>query len=154
MGIISTLTMIKEDLDDEIKNGVKEEEESQAEFMAQLASAHKLKQDLIDKKTDLEDSISSTNDEIDAHNEEKSDRQADLDAEKEYLWSIKPDCTWMLNTFEDRRKKRDTEIDGLRESIAMLEGAMEEANAAGETVFVQKKPVFDDNAFGSIHFKH
>merc|ERR1719265_929663 len=36
-GIISTLTMIKEDLDDEIKNGVKQEEESQAEFMAQLA---------------------------------------------------------------------------------------------------------------------
>merc|ERR1719230_202727 len=53
-GIISTLTMIKEDLDDEITNGVREEEENQAEFMAQLASAHKLKQDLIDKKTDLE----------------------------------------------------------------------------------------------------
>merc|ERR1719230_1424401 len=53
-GIISTLTMIKEDLDDEISNGVREEEENQAEFMAQLASAHKLKQDLIDKKTDLE----------------------------------------------------------------------------------------------------
>ena len=45
-GIISTLTMIKEDLDDEISNGVKEEEESQAEFEAQLAAAKKLTQDL------------------------------------------------------------------------------------------------------------
>merc|ERR1719389_1375705 len=135
--------MINEDLLDEIKYGVKTEEESQADFMAQLASAKTLKQDLIDKKTNLEEAIANQNDEIDAHEAEKADRQADLDAEKEYLWSIKPDCTWMLNTFEDRRKKRDTEIDGLRESIAMLEGAMEEANAAGETVFVQKKPAFD-----------
>merc|ERR1719265_1428572 len=46
-GIISTLTMIKEDLDDEIANGVKEEEGDQAEFEAQLAAAKKLTQDLI-----------------------------------------------------------------------------------------------------------
>merc|ERR1719231_2143178 len=90
-GIISTLTMIKEDLDDEITNGVKEEEGDQVEFEAQLAAAKKLKQDLIDKKTNLEEAISADNDEIDAHEEEKADRQADLDAEKEYLWSIKPD---------------------------------------------------------------
>merc|ERR1719478_944668 len=141
--------MIKEDLDDEIKNGVKDEETEQAEFMAQLASAKKLTQDLIDKKTDLEDAISATNDEIDAHNEEKADRQADLDAEKEYLWSIKPDCTWILNTFDDRRTKRDTEIAGLRESIGMLQGAMEEANAGGEAMsLTQKQVAFDDNAFG------
>merc|ERR1719375_1992869 len=144
--------MIK-DLDDEISNGVKEEEGDQAEFESQLAAAKKLKQDLIDKKTNLEEAISSDNDEIDAHEEEKADRQADLDAEHEYLWSIKPDCTWILNTFDDRRKKRDIEIDGLRESIAMLQGAMEEANAGGEAMaLTQKKVSFDDRAFDRVHF--
>merc|ERR1719456_462498 len=138
-GIISTLTMIKEDLDDEIKNGVKEDEESQVEFEEQLNAAKKLKQDLIDTKTNLEEAISNTNDEIDAHQETKADRQADLNAEHEYLWSIKPDCTWMLNTFDDRRKKRDTEIAGLRESIGMLQGAMEEANAGGEAMSLTQK---------------
>merc|ERR1719420_635344 len=136
--------MIKEDLDDEIANGIKADVETQTQFEEQLTAAKTLEQDLIDKKTNLEESISATNDEIDAHEEEKADRQADLDAEKEYLWSIKPDCTWILNTFDDRRKKRDTEIDGLRESIAMLEGALEEASAAGEPLaLAQRKRSFD-----------
>merc|ERR1719240_2152061 len=153
-GIISTLTMIKEDLDDEISNGVKQEEEDQAEFEAQLTAAKKLKQDLTDTKTNLEEAISSDNDEIDATEEEKADRKADLDAENEYLWSIKPDCTWILNTFDDRRKKRDIEIDGLRESIAMLEGALEEGNAAGEPLaLAQKRPSFNDEDFDRMSFR-
>merc|ERR1719197_590768 len=138
-GIISTLTMIKEDLDDEIANGIKEDIATQTLFEEQLTSAKTLEQDLINKKTDLEEAIAAANDEIDAHNEEKADRQADLDAEHEYLWSIKPDCTWILNTFDDRHKKRDTEIAGLRESIGMLQGAMEEANAGGEAMSLTQK---------------
>merc|ERR1719473_888937 len=151
-GIISTMTMIKEDCEDEIKNGEKEDIEAQVEFEEQMTAAKNLVADLTAKKTNLESSIADTNDVIDETNTEKTDNEDNRNAEHEYLWSIKPDCTWMLNTFDDRRKKRDTEIDGLRESIAMLEGAMEEANAAGETVFVQKKPAFDDDAFGNIHF--
>merc|ERR1719473_752745 len=148
-GIISTLTMIKEDLDDEIANGIKADIETQTLFEEQLTAAKNLQQDLINKKTGLEEAISATNDEIDAHNEEKADREADRDAEHEYLWSIKPDCTWILNTFDDRRKKRDTEIAGLRESIGMLQGALEESNAGGETVALTQKQVsFDDNVFG------
>merc|ERR1719299_347498 len=88
-GIISTITMIKEDLEDEIANGVKAEETEQVEFEEQLAAAQTLKQDLTDKKTDLTEAIASTNGEIDAHEEEKADRQADLTADQEYLWSIK-----------------------------------------------------------------
>merc|ERR1719355_340605 len=129
-GIISTLTMIKEDLDDEIANGIKEDIETQTLFEEQLTSAKTLTQDLINKKTDLEEAISAANDEIDAHNQEKADRQGDLDAEHEYLWSIKPDCTWIMNTFDDRRTKRDIEIDGLQESKGMLQGAAEEGGAA------------------------
>merc|ERR1719284_713810 len=117
-GIISTLTMIKEDLEDEIKNGEKDDKE--------LTEAKTLRQDLLDKKTDLEEAISQVNEEIDAHSEEKADREADRDAEHEYLWSIKPDCTWILTTFDTRREKRDTEIAGLHEAIGMLQGALEE----------------------------
>merc|ERR1719355_206589 len=153
-GIISTLTMIKEDLDDEIANGIKEDIATQTAFEEQLTSAKTLKQDLINKKTDLEESISAANDEIDAHNQEKADRQGDLDAEHEYLWSIKPDCTWILNTFDDRRTKRDIEVAGLRESIGMLQGAMEEANAGGEAMaLTQKQVAFDDGAFDRVVFQ-
>merc|ERR1719353_7012 len=61
-GIISTLTMIKEDLDDEIANGVKEDIEAQTLFEEELNAAKTLKQDLINKKTNLEEAISAAND--------------------------------------------------------------------------------------------
>merc|ERR1719238_861688 len=146
-GIISTMTMIKEDLEDEIKNGVKEDEEDQVEFEEQLNAANTLVSDLTNKKTNIEGAISSANDEVDATNVEKDDNTALRDGEHEYLWSIKPDCTWILNTFEDRRKKRDIEIDGLQESKGMLQGAAEEGAA-----LVQKRatPKFDDDAFGRL----
>merc|ERR1719261_1673111 len=60
-GILSTMTMIKEDLEDEIANGIKSEETEQMEFGSQLAAAKKLKQDLEDKKTNLQDAIGNTN---------------------------------------------------------------------------------------------
>merc|ERR1719335_892911 len=81
--------------------------------------------------------------------------EANLAAEHEYLWSIKPDCTWVLMTFDDRRHKRDIEIAGLRESIGMLQGAMQEANAGGETMaLTQKQASFDDSSFGRVRFPH
>merc|ERR1719460_2157129 len=98
--------MIKEDLEDEIKNGEKTDAETTGLHDKELTEAKTLQQDLLNKKTDLEEAISQVNEEIDAHNEEKADREAE----------------------------RDTEIAGLRESIGMLQGALEEANAAGETV--------------------
>merc|ERR1719311_242422 len=146
-GILSTMTMIKEDLEDEIKNGVKEDEEDQVEFEAQVTAAKTLVSDLTAKKTNLEESISSTNDEIDKTNVEKGDNKASLDAENEYLWSIKPDCTWVITTFDERRKKRAVEIDGLIESKGMLEGA------AAEFVQVPNRPKpaeFNDASFGKL----
>merc|ERR1719337_641538 len=53
-GIVSTMTMIKEDLDDEITNGEKEEEEDQVEFETQLGAAKTLLADLAAKKTNTE----------------------------------------------------------------------------------------------------
>merc|ERR1719428_1824411 len=64
-GIVSIMTMIKEDLDDEVTNGVKTEEETQAKFEEQMGEANKLLDDLKAKKTNLEQSISDTNTEID-----------------------------------------------------------------------------------------
>merc|ERR1719217_805653 len=155
-GITSTLTMIKEDLEDEIKNGEKDDAETSALHDKELTEAKTLRQDLLNKKTDLEEAISQVNEEIDSHNEEKADREGDRDAEHEYLWSIKPDCTWILTTFDSRREKRDTEIAGLHEAIGMLQGALEESQAAGEPVALvqSRRQAFNDNSFGNIHLLH
>merc|ERR1719420_549274 len=49
-GILSLMTMIKEDLDDEIKNGVKMEKEDQFYFERSVKEAHQLLSELKDKK--------------------------------------------------------------------------------------------------------
>jgi hypothetical protein len=122
-GIISLMTMIKEDLDDEIKNGVKNEKKNQASFEKAHTAAHKLLDDLLEKKTNLETSIADTNKEINDENIAKEGTQELLDEEREYLWSIKPDCDWILKEFQPRREQRGEEVQALIEAKGMLAGA-------------------------------
>merc|ERR1719327_1207958 len=83
-GILSIMTMIKEDLEDEITNAVKMEKEDQFYFEAQLKSAKTLVEDLTLKKTNLESDIASTNDEIIDSTEAKEDNQGLLSEERDY----------------------------------------------------------------------
>merc|ERR1719486_675344 len=82
-GIVSIMTMIKEDLEDEISNGVKNEEETQAKFEEQLGDANKLLEELRAKKTNLEQAISDTNTEIDENEVVKEDTEALLKEDTE-----------------------------------------------------------------------
>merc|ERR1719162_632360 len=122
-GIISLMTMIKEDLEDEIKNGVKNEKKTQAGFESSLNAARKLVEDLTLKKTNLESSIADTNKEINDETIEKEGTQSLLDEEREYLASIKPDCDWILKEFQPRRDQRGEEVQALIEAKGMLAGA-------------------------------
>merc|ERR1719335_575474 len=56
-GIVSIMTMIIEDLEMEISNGIKNEEKAQLAFEEALAVAEKLVEDLEEKKTSLEEAI-------------------------------------------------------------------------------------------------
>merc|ERR1719486_1080593 len=143
-GIVSIMTMIKEDLDAEISNGVKNEEETQAKFEEQMGEANKLLDDLKAKKTNLEQAISDTNTEIDEAEVLKEDLQGLLTEEKDYLASIKPDCDWILNSFSERREKRAAELEGLLQAKGMLAGA--------SPAMVQSSVEFDDDEFPKMHF--
>merc|ERR1719313_102090 len=81
-GIVSIMSMIKEDLEDEIANGVKDEGETQAKFEEQLGEANTLLEELKAKKTNLEQAISDTNTEIDENEVKKEDLQGLLKDEK------------------------------------------------------------------------
>merc|ERR1719197_2467800 len=143
-GIVSIMTMIKEDLEDEISNGVKDEGETQAEFEEQLGDANKLLEELRAKKTNLEQAISDTNTEIDENEVKKEDLQGMLKEEKDYLASIKPDCDWILNAFTERREKRAVELEGLLQAKGMLAGA--------SPSMVETSVEFDDEEFGKMSF--
>merc|ERR1719337_190741 len=143
-GIVSIMTMIKEDLEDEISNGVKSEGETQAKFEEQLGEANTLLDELRAKKTNLQQAISDTNTEIDENEVHKEDLQGLLAEEKDYLASIKPDCDWILNSFTERRTKRAAEMEGLLQAKGMLAGASPAMMQAGTE--------FDDNEFASMKF--
>jgi len=143
-GIVSIMTMIKEDLEDEISNGVKDEGETQAKFEEQLGEANTLLEELKAKKTNLEQAISDTNTEIDENDVKKEDLQDLLKEEKDYLASIKPDCDWILNSFTERRTKRAAEMEGLLQAKGMLAGA--------SPSLTQQSVEFDDDEFPKMRF--
>jgi len=143
-GIVSIMTMIKEDLEDEIANGVKNEAETQTKFEEQLGEANTLLDDLRAKKTNLEQAITDTNTEIDEAEVLKEDTQNLLKEDKDYLASIKPDCDWILNSFTERRTKRAAEMEGLLQAKGMLAGA--------SPAMMQNSVEFDDNDFAQMRF--
>lgn len=143
-GVIGLMTMLMEDLNDEIKAGLDAEEEAQLDFEKMLKAAKNLKKELISKKISLEEIIAKRGEQKTSEGEEKQSNQEDQQAELEYKKEIKPDCDWILGAFEDRALKRSSEMDGLVQAKSLLAGAKPSAA-------LLEKP-FDDAAFSKIRF--
>merc|ERR1719161_1660045 len=109
-GVVGIMEMLKEDLEAEIKNGVKNEKTAQAEFEEAKGTALRVVKTLNDKKTNIKQEIAQTNTEIDETTTIKEDFDVELTNEKAYLTEIKPDCDWILENFADRRFKRGEEM--------------------------------------------
>lgn len=121
-GIVGLLQFLIEDLQIEIKDGEKAEEEAQLDFEENLAAAKKLVKELTNKKTNLKEQIAE-------HKEDKTDEKDDmklnnndLDDEKEYKAEIKPDCDWIIEHFNERVERREAEMNGLTEAKSFLAG--------------------------------
>merc|ERR1719440_733344 len=146
-GILSIITMVIEDLQDEIKTGIKDEEKAQLDFEAQLAAAKQLKKELEEKKVTLEETIAKRESEKD---DEHADMQVNLkDKADELAWKkeIKADCDFAIRSFEGRRERRKAEMEGLVAAKEYLAGATPPAAA-----MLQRPPAFDDTRFQKINF--
>jgi hypothetical protein len=122
-GIIAILSMLKEDLEKEIKVAREEEAASQAEYESQRGDAQealdakeKTKTALKAEEADLEGKIADTEGEIDSHEEMKGNTADEKEA-------LKPSCQWVKDNFDSRREKRKKEVEGLQEAKAILAGA-------------------------------
>merc|ERR1719498_2126271 len=140
-GIIAILSMIKEDLENEIVEGKKAETAAAAEFAEMRASSLKTLEALKEKKTEQE----SAKADIDGKKEEaeatKAETEAMKDEKNEEIESITPNCEWLKTAFDSRREKRKTEIDALIEAKGVLAGANSE-EAAETAELVQKSTAF------------
>merc|ERR1719311_1701364 len=122
-GIIAILSMLKEDLEKEVKVARAVEAEAQAEYKKQNGEAQKTldaekdaENTLNGEQADLEGKIVDTQADIDNHNEDKLNTIDEKDA-------MKPSCQWVEDHFEPRREKRKAEIQGLQDAKAALAGA-------------------------------
>merc|ERR1719198_875943 len=96
-GILAIMTDIIEDLKGEIGLGKKQEEAAQLEHEKQVAAAHALIESLGEKKVNLETDIENKKESKLEEEEAKTQNEADLKEEQEYLKSIKPDCDWIID---------------------------------------------------------
>merc|ERR1719262_1385879 len=122
-GIIAILSMLKEDLEKEIKVAREEEAAAQAEYEKLRGEAQEGVDALTKKEialkgeeADLDGKIADTEAAIDGHKEVLEN----TDKEKE---TLAVSCDWVKSTFDSRREKRKAEIAGLEEAKALLAGA-------------------------------
>jgi peptidoglycan hydrolase CwlO-like protein len=125
--IISILTMLIEDLNDEVRNAMKNEEHTQLKFEEAKAAAEKLREELIAKKVSLEEQIASLQEEKAEEEALKATNEALLKDEVDYRKSITPDCDWIIGAFEKRAAARTAEVNGLTGAKDYLSGAKEAA---------------------------
>jgi len=145
-GIIGILATIIEDLQQEIKDGIKAEEGAQIAFEKSVKAAKKLVSDLAVKKTNLEETVAEKNQDIDdEHKIQDENEQSKQDQEKLEA-DIKPDCDWIAAHIGERREKRANEMEALAAAKDYLAGMQPDAALA------QVSHGFDDDALPSIGF--
>jgi hypothetical protein len=144
-GIVSIMTMIIEDLNDEIKNGMTNEEKNQLEFEEWLKTAKQLEADLVAKKLNLEEIIAKREEEKTEEEETKKNNEGDLKEQEDYKKEITPDCDWVIGAFTKRAERRTAEMNGLRTAKSFLAGKQASLLQKGSTPF-------DDDALEKIGF--
>jgi len=143
-GIVSIMTYIIEDLNDEIKNGLRDEESNQLQFEKSLKAAEQLKADLEEKLANLETTIARLGEEKADEHRDMEENQEDLKNEQDYKAKITPDCDWIIGSFGERASKRAAELDGLTGAKELLAGMN-----TGEASMLQKE---QGASLRKIHF--
>jgi len=152
--IVSLMTMIVEDLNDEIKNDMKAEEKAQLDYENQMKAAKRLEKELIEKKDSLEGSIAKRGKDKGAEIADKTANEKDLQDEADYKKRITPDCDFILGAFAKRSASRTAEMEGLQGAKSTLAGAKLPAAAAGggAALLERRGKPFDDKALRRVRF--
>merc|ERR1719359_2037814 len=126
-GVIAILSMIKEDIENEMKTTRADEAEDLAAYEKLRGDSQKSLEALEAKKVTLGQDIAGKMGEIadiDAVLGDKSDSKKATD---DLLESLKPNCDWISRTFDTRMEQRKAEMKGLQDAKAVLAGAAPEA---------------------------
>jgi len=122
-GVLAILSMIKEDIEKEMKT-------SRADENSDLTAYEKLRSDSFDsmnalkaKKVSLGEDIAAKLRDIAAVDTAHGDKTSQKEAGDDLLGKLKPNCDWITSKFTVRQEKRTAEIDGLDNAKSALAGA-------------------------------
>merc|ERR1719263_2401768 len=101
-GIVSLLTNIKEELENEGSLATKAEAKAQTAYQELKANADKQIEAYDKQVSELDASIAETDTEISDDKNTKTDTEGTRDATVEYLDKIKPNCEWIKGAFTKR----------------------------------------------------
>jgi chromosome segregation ATPase len=121
-GIQGLLSMIKADVEKDIKIATQEEKSAKEEYADFKTETESLIESLESEKSDLEGRVGDAEEAVADAKKERKDKDQQLKDTMAFLRSIAPSCDYMAVNFELRKANREAEIDGLIEAGASLEG--------------------------------
>lgn len=89
----------------------------------QKKAANKLLEALKEKKTDTKSDIAKNNEKKEKEEKDMDNNKEDLKSNEDYRKEIAPDCDWLFGAYDERRKMRAQEMDGLVKAKEFLAGA-------------------------------
>jgi len=151
-GIVAILTMLKEDMENEIKESITAEEKAQEEYVKNRAAAMDEIKEKENTKVTLETKSAKLAQEITTAQTEKSNLENKQDSNSGLYKAHCTECAWIYSTeavqykklqkqcptlsvsevssFQTRKEKRNAELQGLSDAKSSLAGAgIEEDNA-------------------------
>lgn len=136
-GVLSLFQAIIEDLEMELAVALRDETAAQEAYEKQEKANRKLHGKLLSKKTTLGTAITTAGGDKSTEEQDKGANEVDLQAEKDYVKEITPDCEFILRNFALRVERRTAEIDGLFEAKAYLAGYRDRVNKVLGSALVQ-----------------
>merc|ERR1719183_3030382 len=126
-GVIAILSMIKEDIEKEMKTTRADEAEDMAAYKQLYKDSAASMKALEEKKVSLGQDIAGKVKEIAELDAVYADKEASKKATDDLLESLKPNCDWIARTFDTRMEQRKAEMEGLQNAKSVLAGAAPEA---------------------------
>jgi len=121
-GIQSIMGMIKDDIQKDIRTATDEENKAASDFATFNTETEAMISSLESEKTNLEGEIGAAEKAMVEAKATRDKKKAVLDDTLDLLKSIAPGCDFMAVNFELRKANRESEIDGLYEAKASLQG--------------------------------
>jgi len=138
-GVIAILSMIKEDIENEIKHSRMDEAEDLAAYEKLRTESQASLTALEEKKVSLNQDIAGKMRDISGIEAVLEDKENSKTATDDLLKSLKPNCDWIARTFDMRMEKRKAEMEGLSNAKNVLAGAAPDAAMVATMVATQRR---------------